>query len=204
MSRLIAATLAGIMVLSTGAAVAGMNVPRNAAAPPEVLRPADLTVLSEEHFDHGYRMYEHGRYHQATRAFERSLAEHPGNFHAAYLAGMSYLMRSRYADARRTFLLAVELGADRVTASNAYCGIAYSYEATRQPRMAHHQYHLACKSFRANAYAQTGATRTEYRDVVKVEAKTVRTQPQPQPQREPQPEPEPRRSFGRSSMIAQR
>jgi Flp pilus assembly protein TadD len=110
------------------------------------------------------REYQKAKFREAADDFKEALEVNPKNFRAAYLLGMSYLNRERWEDARDAFRLALELGADRMTQAHIYNGLAYSYEAIHQTRMAHHYYHFACHAHKANTYAQQGAKRTEYRD----------------------------------------
>jgi TolA-binding protein len=111
----------------------------------------------------GVRLYQKGDYRQAAAEFDRVLASGPANYQVAYMLGMCNLRRGRLEDARDNFRQALSLRPDRKTAADIYNGLAASYETVRQTRMAHHHFHLACKSDRSNQYAQAGAVRTEYR-----------------------------------------
>ena len=111
----------------------------------------------------GVRLYQKGDYRHAAAEFDRVLASGPANYQVAYMLGMCNLRRGRLEDARDNFRQALSLRPDRKTAADIYNGLAASYETVRQTRMAHHHFHLACKSDRGNPYAQAGAVRTEYR-----------------------------------------
>ena len=165
MFRMIALALIGAVGLAACAPVTRMNVPRGYTSPPSLQLSAASKTRTVSLPAEGARLYNEGHYRQACKTFERVLAEHPTDYNAAYLLGMSYLKRSRYKDAQESFRLALELGPDRSTASSIYAGMAYSFEAQRQTRRAHQFYHLACKQQKSNSYAQAGAARTEYRNL---------------------------------------
>jgi Flp pilus assembly protein TadD len=167
MSKLLAATLVGTLALSACAPATKMSAPVHESSAPEAELAVGPVAESLRHFDDGHRMYAKGQFRQATKAFGRALTETPGDYTAAYMVGMSYVERGRYADARNAFRKALELGPDRLTASRIYAGMAYSYEAGHLTRMAHHHYHLACKMNKSNQYAQAGSARTEYRDLTR-------------------------------------
>jgi Tfp pilus assembly protein PilF len=171
MSKLLAATLAGALALSACAPAHRMSAPAPSAIAPVADLSGGPALVSSRHFDDGYRMYRKGQFLQATNAFERALEENPGDYTAAYMMGMSYLNRGRNTDAQDAFRQALERGPDRITASQIYSAMGYSYEADHATRMAHHQYHLACKMNKSNPYAQAGSARTEFRDLTKTEIK---------------------------------
>lgn len=165
MKKLYLAILAGALASSACVPARTLNVPKGYDLPPSASQTSLDRLGSQPGSKAGVRLYEQAKYRQATLEFQRVLEKHPASYRAAYLLGMSYLNRSRYEDARNAFRLALELAPDRKTAAHIHNGLAYSYEAVRQTRMAHHHYHLACHLNRANGFAQAGAERTEYRDL---------------------------------------
>jgi Flp pilus assembly protein TadD len=150
-----------------------LNVSKRQAVPPLAARTSLQRLEARSDALSGVRLYRKAMYRQASLEFERVLEEKPTDYRAAYLLGMSHLNRGRYEDARSAFRLALELGPDRKTAAHIHNGLAYSYEATRQTRMAHHHFHHACAFNRANGYSQAGAARTEYRDLAKQSPRPV-------------------------------
>ena len=146
MSKLLAATLAGALVLSACAPANRMSASRYNSPVPTADLAGGPALVTSAHFDDGYRMYQEGQFRPAKRAFARALEDNPGDYTAAYMMGMSYLKRGRYYDARDGFRKSVERAPDRITLAQVYAGMAYSFEAVGHTRMAHHHYHLACAS----------------------------------------------------------
>jgi Tfp pilus assembly protein PilF len=163
MKKLHLAFLAGALAVSACAPAHTLNMPQGHDVPPSASKTSLDHLAGQPQTASGVRLYQQARYRQASEELERELEVQPANYRAAYLLGMSYLQRNRYEDARDAFRLALELGPDRKTACHIHNGMAYSYEASRQSKMAHYHYHLACHFNKANGYAQQGAARTEYR-----------------------------------------
>lgn len=165
MKSLHVAMVAGALALCACVPAKTLNQPRGYAGPPSASKTSLERLEAQPQGKSGVRHYQKAQYRQASAQFEEVLETRPDNYRAAYLLGMSYLNRGRWEAARDAFRRALELGPDRKTAAHIYNGLAYSYEAVKQTRMAHHHYHLACRANRANGYAQQGSTRTEYRDL---------------------------------------
>lgn len=147
----------------TVAAEAGPKRPKGAPQAPVASKTSLDKLKAQPASKRAARLYQETKFREAADDFKEALAVNPNNYRAAYLLGMSYLNREKWEAARDAFRKAIELGADRRTQAHIYNGLAYSYEAIHQTRMAHHYYHLACAAHKANTYAQRGATRTEFK-----------------------------------------
>ncbi len=166
------AVAAALAVLTAGAASAALKSPKLGGQSPAASQ-SDLDKLrSQPASRDGANLYHKSNYRKAAAKFDGVLDDQPGNYRAAYMLGMSYLKRDRWESARDSFRRALELKPDRYTEAHIYNGLAYSYEAIGQTRMAHHHFHKACKANKSNAYSQAGAKRTEYRH---------RHEPEPRP-----------------------
>ena len=162
MRVLFLAGAAAVVVLAAGVASAASKSPKLGGLAPEA-SATDLNKLeSKPATRDGASLYHRSNYRKAAAKFDEALDGQPTDYRAAYMLGMSYLERDRWESARDAFRKTLEMKPDKYTEAHVYNGLAYSYEAVGQTRMAHHHYHLACKANKDNAYAQAGARRTEY------------------------------------------
>ncbi len=115
---------------------------------------------SGKHFSKGVKFYSQGRYKQAIKHFQKSLAKHPGNWEAQYYLGLSH--REIHQFKLSTYRLDLALNQapkNPKVKSRIHTAFGMTYELAGQPRKASGSYSLALDLNPRNSKARKGFDR---------------------------------------------
>ncbi len=117
-------------------------------------------VAADRHFKNGVKFYSKGRYKQAIKQFQKSLAKNPGNWEAQYYLGLSHHETHDFKLATYRLELALnQAPKDRRIKSRIYVAFGLNYEHAGQPKKAASSYAVALEFDARNSKAQKGLKR---------------------------------------------
>ncbi len=119
-------------------------------------------VAADRHFKKGIKFYSRGKYIQAIKQFQKSLAQNPGNWEAQYYLGMSHRETHDFKLAKYRLELALhQAPRNRRIKSQIHTAFGLTYERAGQPNKAIGSYELALEFDVRNAKAQKGLRRVK-------------------------------------------